>query len=94
MRINGLLLGLFLLFPLLSLGQTVLPYPVKQQYFQLPNDLGPDDYVPGVLVVRVSEAYQDLCSPTGINIPGFERYTNALEVTKIVRSLSPYRSSW
>ena len=68
------------------MGQTVLPYPVKQQYFQLPSDLGPDDYVPGILVVRVSEAYQDLCSPTGIHIPGFERYTNALEVTKIGRS--------
>lgn len=86
MRFIGVLLGLFLLFPLSSQAQTTAPYQVTNQYFQLPDGLGQDDYVPGVVVARVSEGYQDLCSPAGIHIPGFEKYLNALGATKVGKS--------
>lgn len=86
MRFIAILLGLCLLSPLFSLGQNSASYQVNQQFFQLPDGLGQGDYVPGVLVVRVNELYHDLCSPTGIHVPGLEKYLDALEVSAVGKS--------
>ncbi len=86
MRYIGFLLGLCLMAPLFMQGQNIPIYQVNNQYFQLPDGLGADDYVHGVVVVRVDERYQDLCSQAGIHIPGFEKYKDALEVIMVGKS--------
>ena len=86
MRSRSLITFLVLLFPLLLAAQAPSGLSPKRAPFELAADLGPDDYVPQVLVMKVKEQYRDYCTGSDIAVPGLERYMEALGKAKLQRS--------
>ena len=58
----------------------------KRAPFELAADLGADDYVPQVLVMRVKENFRPFCSGNNISVPGLEKYFEAIGMGKLQRS--------
>jgi len=84
MRYFGLLILTCLLLPLGSYGQSQNPIQVKHQYFQFADGVSLADCVPGVVMARLKPEFMSFGSGNGIALPGFEKYTDALAVDKII----------
>lgn len=67
-------------------AQNSLPFNPGRQAFALPNGVLPADCVPNALVFRVQDRYRTWCGPNKVEIPGFEKYLDALQVGRIHRA--------